>query len=54
MTDDRNVIDQPVKNDIGICKNVRKIIIEKRNDYKAVLFLDYSYFKSQVYSHKFK
>ena len=26
----------------------------KKNDYKAVLFLDYSYFKPQVYSHKFK
>ena len=50
MMDEKKRLNQLVKNDITVCKNVKEIIIEK-NDYKAVLFLDYSCFKPQVYSH---
>ena len=43
MIDRRNSFDQPVKNDIKIQKNIRKIATGQTDDYKASYLLDYPF-----------
>ena len=46
MIDKRNFFDQPVKNDLGIYDNIRKIVIGQGDDYITGCLIDYPYFKS--------
>ena len=41
----KNVLDQPVANDLKIYDNIRKIATGQGNDYITGCLLDYSYFK---------
>ena len=43
--DGRNVFDQPVKNDLRIYKNIRKIATGQGDDYTTGCSLDYPYFE---------
>ena len=45
MIDARNFFDQPIKNDIKIYENIRKITTGQRDDYTTYCLLDYNYFK---------
>ena len=48
MIDEKNFFDQPVKNDIRIYDNIRKIAtkeIIKRDNYTTGSLLDYTYFR---------
>ena len=45
MIDARNFFDQPIKNDIKIYENIRKITTGQRDDYTTCCLLDYNYFK---------
>ena len=49
MIDGKNVIDQPVKNDLKTYENIqkkkRKNATGQGNDYKTGCLLDYNYFK---------
>lgn len=40
----RNVFDQPIKNDISVYGNVRKIAVGPGDDYIAGFLLNYPYF----------
>ena len=45
MVDGQNFLNQPVKNDLGIYDNVRKITIGQGDDYTTGCLLDCPYFK---------
>ena len=45
MVDEKNFFDQPVKNDIRIYDNIRKIATVKRDNYTTGFLLDYTYFR---------
>ena len=45
MIDEKNIFDQPVKNDKVTYDNIRKINVGKGDDYTAGCLLDYIYFK---------
>ena len=45
MIDGRNFFDQPIKNDLKIYDNVRKIAKGQGDDYTTGCLLDYPYFK---------
>ena len=45
MIDGRNFFDQPIKNDIKTCENIRKSTTGQRDDYTTGCLLDYSCFK---------
>ena len=45
MTDEKNVFNQPVKNDLKTCDNVHKISTGQGDDYANECLLDYPYFK---------
>ena len=45
MIDARNFFDQPIKNDIKIYENIRKITTGQRDDYTTCCLLDYNYLK---------
>ena len=49
MIDRRNSFDQPVKNDIKIYKNIRKIATGQTDDYKASYLLDYPFKEIGIY-----
>ena len=46
MIDGLNFFDLPVKNDLRIYDNIRKIETGQGDDYRIACFLDYSYFKN--------
>ena len=45
MIDEKNLFDQPVKNDKVTYKNIRKIATGQGYDYTTSCLLDYTYFK---------
>ena len=45
MIDEKNVFDQPVKNDKVTYENIRKIATGQGDDYTTVSLLDYTYLK---------
>ena len=45
MTDGRNFVDQPVKNNLKTYDNIRKTATGQDDDYTTVCLLDYPYFK---------
>ena len=45
MIDEKNLFDQPAKNDNLTYKNIRKITTGQRDDYTTGCLLDYIYFK---------
>ena len=45
MINESNFFDQPVKNDIRIYGNIRKITIGQEDDYTTCCLLNYPYFK---------
>ena len=45
MIDWKNVFDQPIKNDLKIYENIRKIALGQGDDYTNGCSLDYPYFK---------
>ena len=45
MIDEKNFVDQPVKNDLRTYDNIRKITTSQGDDYAAGCLLDYNYFK---------
>ena len=45
MIDGRNFFDQPLKNDLKIYDNIRKIATGPGDDYTTGCLLDYPYFK---------
>ena len=45
MIDEKKFFDQPVKNDIRIYDNIRKIATVKRDNYTTGSLLDYTYFR---------
>ena len=45
MVDKKNVPDQPTKNDLKACNNIRKISKSQRDDYTVGCVLDYPHFK---------
>ena len=45
MIDGQNSFDQPVRNDLITCDNIRKIAPGQGDDYTAGCLLDYHYFK---------
>ena len=47
MIDGRNFFDQPIKNDLKIYDNIRKIATGQGDDYTIGCLLDYPYFKSK-------
>ena len=49
MIDGRNVFDQPVKNNLAIYDNIRKIPTGQGDDYTTGCLLDYPYFKNLIY-----
>ena len=44
MIDGKNAFDQPIKNDIKIYENIRKITTGQDDDYTTGCLLDYNYF----------
>ena len=46
MIDGRNLLDQPIKNDLKAYDNIRKIVTGQGNDYTTEYLLDYSYSKN--------
>ena len=46
MIDEKNLFDQPVKNDKVTYKNIRKIATGQGDDYTTSCLLDYIYFKN--------
>ena len=46
IIDGRNFFDQPIKIDLKIYDNIRKIATGHGNDYTVGCLLDYSYFKT--------
>ena len=56
MIDGRNSFDQPIKNDLIIYDNVRKISADQEDDYTTGCLLDYPYFKKiqQISCNRFK
>ena len=44
LIDGQNFFDQPVKNNLKIYDNLRKIVTGKEHDYKTSCLLDYNYF----------
>ena len=46
MIDEKNIFDQPVKNDKVTYENIRKITIGQGDDYTTGCLLDYTYFKN--------
>ena len=46
MTDGKNFIDQPVKNEKVTYENIRKVTIGQGGDYTTGCLLDYTYFKT--------
>ena len=49
MIDGRNVLDQPVKNNLATYDNIRKIPTCQGDDYTTGCLLDYPYFKNLIY-----
>ena len=45
MIDGRNLLDQPIKNDLKTYDNIRKIATGQGDDYTTECLLDYPYFK---------
>ena len=45
MTDERNFLDQPIKNDLKTYGNIRKIETGQGDNYTTGCLLDYLYFK---------
>ena len=45
MTDERNFFDQPIKNDLTLYDNIRKIASGHGEDYTIRCLLDCSFFK---------
>ena len=45
MIDGQNFFHQPVKNDMRICNNIRKMTIGQGDDYTTGSLLDHPYFK---------
>ena len=45
MVDKKNVPDQPTKNDLKACNNIRKTSKSQRDDYTVECVLDYPHFK---------
>ena len=45
MTNERNFLDQPIKNDLKAHNNIRKIATGQSDDYITGCLLDYLYFK---------
>ena len=48
MIDGRNFFDQPIKNDLKIYDNIRKIATGQGDDYTTGCLLGYPYFKSKL------
>ena len=40
----QNVFDEPLKNNLGSCDNIRKIVICQGDDYTTGCVFDYNYF----------
>ena len=45
MIDGRNFFDEPIKNDLKTCDNIRKIATGQGDDYTTGCLLDYLYFR---------
>ena len=45
MNDEKNIFDQPVKSDMRIYNNIRKIATGQGDDYTTGCLLDYPFFK---------
>ena len=45
MINERNFLDQPIKNDMKIYDNIRKILAGQGDDYTTGCLLNYPYFK---------
>ena len=45
MISERNFLDQPIKNDMKIYDNIRKILAGQGDDYTTGCLLNYPYFK---------
>ena len=45
MIDEKNIFDQPVKNNKVTYENIRKISVGQREDYTTGCLLDYTYIK---------
>ena len=45
MIDEKNIFDQPVKNNKVTYENIRKISVGQREDYTTGCLLDYTFFK---------
>ena len=48
IIDGQNFFDQPVRNDLITCDNIRKISTGQGHDYTAGCLLDYNYFKKII------
>ena len=46
MIDQKNLLDQPVKNDLITYENIRNIATGQGDDYTTSSVLDYDYFKN--------
>ena len=47
MIEERNFFDQPIKNDLKMYDNIRKITTSQVNDYTTGCLLDYPYLKKK-------
>ena len=45
MINERNFLEQPIKNDMKIYDNIRKILADQGDDYTTGCLLNYPYFK---------
>ena len=48
MIDGKNLLDQPIKNDLKTLKNIRNVANGQGDDYTTGCLLDYLYFKNTV------
>ena len=46
MIDGQNVFDEPIRNNLIIYDNIRKITIDQGDDYTTGYLLEHTYFKS--------
>ena len=46
MIGEQNFFDQPIRNNLTTCDNIREIATGQGDDYKTCCLLDYNYFKN--------